>query len=63
MNTQEDFCSEAGAKRLQEAIERYWAFRGKKVKVWVTNEGFTPALRSTRFDLRSNLVNGWPSFD
>lgn len=55
-----DLCTEAGARRLKTRIEAYWARQGYRVKVTVTEAEFNPAMRSTRFDLRSDLVNGLP---
>jgi hypothetical protein len=61
MDNQRDHCGEDGALRLRDNIERFWAERGHNVRVWVSKEGFSPSMRSARFDLRSNLVNGLPS--
>lgn len=55
-----DYCSEPGAKALKEKIEAYWRERGHAVMVVLTDAGFHPSIRASRFDLRSDLVNGMP---
>lgn len=55
-----DRWDESGALRLAEKIEAYWRERGATVRVTLMQGGFTPQLRSTRFDLRSDMLNGWP---
>lgn len=63
MSNEEDFpelCNEDGAKKLKAKIEAYWRERGHEVQVDVLKKGFTPAMRSARYDVRSELVNGLP---
>lgn len=55
-----DFCSRDGAQRLKTKIEAYWAERGHKVQVMLLNVGFHPAIRASRFDVRSDMINGRP---
>jgi hypothetical protein len=55
-----DFCNQDGARRLKQRIEEYWRDRGFKVDVKLVDAGFTPAMRSARTDVRSDMVNGMP---
>lgn len=55
-----DFCTAEGAKRLKEKIEAYWRERNVEVTVDLREAGFVAAMRSTRVDVRSGLVNGLP---
>lgn len=55
-----DFCTPDGARRLKQRIEDYWRDKGYKVDVKLVEAGFVPAMRSARFDVRSDLVNGFP---
>ncbi|UPT62273.1 MAG: hypothetical protein M0D54_18180 [Hyphomonadaceae bacterium JAD_PAG50586_4] len=41
-------------------IEQYWRERGYEVTILLRDAGFHSAMRSARFDLRSDLVNGLP---
>lgn len=49
-----------GADRLAAMISEYWAKRGKSVQLRVSQSGFHPAIRSARYDIRSDMVNGMP---
>ncbi|MEN0652406.1 MULTISPECIES: hypothetical protein [Hyphobacterium] len=55
-----DPCSRSGAERLAVAIKAYWRSRGHEVAVRIESGGWTKKLRSERFDVRSELVNGLP---
>jgi hypothetical protein len=55
-----DFCTPDGARRLKQRIEDYWRDKGYAVDVKLVEAGFVPAMRSARFDVRSDLVNGIP---
>lgn len=55
-----DYCSREGATRLKARIEDYWRERGHEVIVSVLEMGFHPAVRSIRYDVRSDLINGVP---
>lgn len=57
----EDFCDRDGAYKLKAKIESYWAERGHEVQVDILPGPFNIALRSARFDVRSNLRNGLPA--
>lgn len=56
-----DFCNKEGALKIKRTIESYWLRQGYKVNVELVEGGFTPTMRSCRFDIRSNLVNGKPT--
>lgn len=55
-----DYCSKEGASLLKAKIENYWRERGQDVTVSILGMGFHPVVRSTRFDIRSDLINGAP---
>ncbi len=55
-----DFCSRKGAIALMEKIDAYWRERGYEVKFDLQNVGFHPAIRESRYDLRTDMVDGFP---
>jgi hypothetical protein len=55
-----NYCSEAGAQLLKTKIESYWRERGHQVSVILEDKGFHLAVRATRFDIRSDMINGAP---
>lgn len=55
-----DFCTSEGARRLKAKIQEYWRDRGYDVTVDLVDEGFVPAMRSGRTDVRSDMINGLP---
>jgi hypothetical protein len=55
-----EFTNATGAAELKARIEAYWRARGHDVQVMLVEGAFTQALRSGRFDVRSDLVNGLP---
>lgn len=57
---QEDFTTFAGAKKLKERIEAKWAERGLNVKVELIERGFDNITRHSRYDIRSEMVDGQP---
>ena len=56
----DDFCSLEGAEILRAMIEDYWRAKGFAVYVRPTPAGYVQEMRSTRFDLRSDMRNGMP---
>jgi len=56
-----DFCNADGARRIKQRIEEYWRERGFDVEVKLVEAGFVAAMRSARTDVRSDMVNGFPS--
>ena len=56
-----NFCDRAGAEELKSRLKAYWIARGYDIDVTVREGGFHPAVRSVRFDVRSNMRNGLPS--
>ena len=55
-----DYCSSDGANRLQAIIADYWRKKGFDVNVELVHQGFVSTMRSSRFDVRSDMVNGMP---
>ena len=55
-----DLCGRAGALKLKALIEAYWRERGYEIDVRIVGECYQPVMRSDRYDVRSNLVNGQP---
>lgn len=55
-------CDDTGARCLAEKIASYWRERGYEPPSFTMCVGhFTPAMRTARVDLRSNMRNGWPA--
>ncbi len=55
-----DWTNPAGAAQLKARIEDYWRERGFEIKVTLVDGPFNAALRASRVDVRSELVNGLP---
>lgn len=55
-----EFTDRTGAGELKARIEAYWHERGYDIQVVLVEGSFTPALRASRVDVRSDLVNGLP---
>ena len=55
-----DLCTRDGADRLAQQIRDFWRKRGFEVAVETREEGFVATMRSSRTDLRSDMVNGMP---
>ena len=55
-----DYCSSDGAGRLQAVIADYWRKKGFDVNVELVHQGFVSTMRSSRYDVRSDMVNGMP---
>lgn len=47
-------------RRIADRITAYWAARGFDVVVSVERAGFSLKMRGSRFDVRSDMRNGWP---
>lgn len=56
-----DFCDADGAGRLKQRIEEFWRDRGCAVKVKLVEARFAAAMRSSRTDVRSDMIDGLPS--
>ena len=52
--------TEEAARALLEQICSYWAARGYTVNGCVTPAGYCPRLRSTVYEVHTDLVNGQP---
>jgi hypothetical protein len=55
-----EYTDRAGAELIKARIEAYWRERGYEIQVTLAPAAFTAALRGSRFDIRSELVNGLP---
>ncbi len=55
-----DHCTDDGAARLAARIREFWRKRGYDVDIDMRPEGFVSTMRSSRTDLRSDMVNGMP---
>ena len=55
-----DYTSGSGASVIKAMIEEFWRRHGFDVQVILVPGPFSPALRASRFDVRSDLVNGMP---
>ena len=56
-----DLCDRDGAGRLAAKIQDFWRKRGFEVDVEMHDEGFVSTMRSSRTDVRSNMINGMPT--
>ena len=55
-----DVGDKAGALLLKQRIEDYWRALGCEVCVPLRHSGFLWDRDTPRYDLRSDMVNGWP---
>jgi len=55
-----NFTDREGASQLKTRIEGRWRQRGFAVQVMLVEAPFSPAIRSARYDIRSELVDGQP---
>lgn len=55
-----DWTNPTGAAQLKSRIEDYWRERGYEIQVTLVDGPFNAALRASRVDVRSELVNGLP---
>ncbi|MGQ0533056.1 MAG: hypothetical protein ACT4OF_10260 [Caulobacteraceae bacterium] len=56
----DNYTDRTGAEVLKARIVAYWRERGYEIQVTLAQAEFSPALRASRFDVRSELVNGLP---
>lgn len=56
-----DLCNRDGADRLANKIQDFWRKRGFDVIVEMRDEGFVSTMRSSRTDVRSDMINGMPT--
>ena len=54
------FETEIGARALLDKIQTYWAERGYRVEGYVFAGDYCERLRSTVFEVRTDMVNGRP---
>lgn len=55
-----NFTDRQGASELKARIEEYWRKRGFEVQVVLVEAPFSAAIRSARYDVRSELIDGLP---
>lgn len=55
-----NFTDRQGAAELKARIEEYWSKRGFDVQVVLVEAPFSAAIRSARYDIRSELIDGLP---
>lgn len=55
-----EWCNRAGAEALRAKIEAYWRERGHAVQTHIERNGFLSTMRTARFDVRSDMRNGYP---
>lgn len=56
----DDYSSAQGAATLKKRLEAFWSERGYSVQVFVRSAGFHAAIRARRFEIQSDMVNGFP---
>lgn len=49
-----------GAEFLVKVIKKYWERRGLSPNVWVERIGFGSSKEGVAYQVRSDMVNGWP---
>jgi hypothetical protein len=54
-------CTLAGAERLKQKIEDYWARRGQAVAVTPVYKSFSACMRTGWYEIQSDMRNGLPS--
>ena len=52
--------TQADAQDILDRIQSYWAERGYEVQGAVCPAGYSPRLRSTVYEVCTDLVNGMP---
>ncbi len=55
-----NYFAKDGARALQERIREYWSDRGYDVTVDVVASEYDAKVRSVRYDVRSQMLNGYP---
>ena len=58
-----DYVTKAGARELQNKLKDFWRDPkngGHRINTGEHNNGFHPAIREARFDVRSDMINGLP---
>lgn len=56
----DETCNRDGAEKLRQLIEDYWVRRGFMVQCYLSEAPFHAAIRSHRYDVRSDMLNGFP---
>lgn len=56
-----DLCDKKGAEWIRDRIDEYWNERGYlSPQFELRQQEFHPAVRSSRYDVRSDIKNGFP---
>lgn len=55
-----DTWTKRGAETIADRITAYWRARGYKVTCTIVEVPFTVPMKSGRWDVRSDMVNGLP---
>lgn len=55
-----DACTRSGAQRIATALRAYWTERNRDVTVTIYEAAFNPVMRTARYDVRSDMVDGLP---
>ena len=55
-----DYCTKEGAEVLAERIRNYWKDRGYEITTSITECGFHPTIRHSRWVVHSTLKDGLP---
>jgi hypothetical protein len=55
-----EFCNFEGALHIKGTIEDFWRSAGHKVDIKLVDAGFHASIRSSRYDVRSDMLNGYP---
>ncbi len=55
-----DYCTKEGAEGLAERIRNYWKDRGYEITTSITECGFHPTIRHSRWVVHSTLKDGYP---
>lgn len=53
-------CNKAGADRIARMIIEKWASKGYAVNIKLIQQEYNATARSTRWDIRSDMINGLP---
>lgn len=61
MKRGDDTWTEIGARRIAKQLRDFWRKKGYDVSCWIVKaEGGTAFDGRPRYDVRSDLFNGWP---
>jgi|GEM_PF-3460994 len=55
-----NYFDERGARELLKRIKAHWAAKGYEVDGYIVDCGFHEKVRTARYEVRTNLINGMP---